>query len=73
MAKLEHAIRYREGGQYPISDEKLDTDIEELIEMLSHIWRDRNVFLGRFFKKESFISIVLSVQICYTKSYRLNK
>ena len=37
MAKLEHAIRYREGGQYPISDEKLDTDIEELIEMLSHI------------------------------------
>ena len=37
MAKLEHAIRYREGGQYPILDEKLDSDIEELIEMLSHI------------------------------------
>ena len=25
------------------------------------------------FKKESVNSIVLSVQICYTKSYRLNK
>ena len=31
------------------------------------------LFLGHFFKKESVNSIVLSVQICYTKSYRLNK
>ena len=37
MAKLEHAIMYREGGGHPIPDEEFEADIREIVELLKQV------------------------------------
>ena len=37
LCKLQNAIRYREAGKFPISDEELEKDIEELISILQQV------------------------------------
>lgn len=37
FCKLQSAIRYREAGKFPVSDEKLDKDIQELVSILRQV------------------------------------
>lgn len=37
MAKLEHAIMYREAGKHPIPDEEFEADIKEIVDLLRQI------------------------------------
>ena len=37
FCKLQSAIRYREAGKFPVSDEKFDNDIEELTAILRQV------------------------------------
>lgn len=37
LCKLQCAIMYREPGKFPVSDEKLDADIKELVSVLQQI------------------------------------
>lgn len=37
FGKLQFAIRYREAGKFPISDERFENDIQELVSILSQV------------------------------------
>lgn len=37
FGKLQFAIRYREAGKFPISDEQFEKDIQELVSILSQV------------------------------------
>lgn len=37
MAKLEHAIMYREAGGHPIPDEEFEADIKEIVDLLRQV------------------------------------
>ncbi len=37
MCKLQHAIKYREAGNHPISDEEFEADINEIVDLLKQV------------------------------------
>ncbi len=56
LLKLEKAIAYREAGQYPLSNDKLDKIIEELKKIMVNKGKYIN------WQKESFMNTIKTIQ-----------